>query len=80
MQFTINGYGGVDGGRTAVKSGILLKRGGWGQASDVRILFQHDPTRLGHPFCVKTMNKQGMRMLKIKRHICGHLLSYQNSS
>ena len=44
------------------------------------MLFEDDPTKLGHPLLVETSNKQGECMLIIRCHICRTLISYHNSS
>ena len=46
----------------------------------MRMLFQGDPARLGHPFHVEIENKLGDCVLKIRCHICRSLISYHNSS
>ena len=56
------------------------KRWGWDQSSDVRMLFEGDPTRPGHPLRVETKNKLGDYVLKIRCRICCSLISYHNSS
>ena len=58
----------------------MVKRGGWVRCSDVRVLFQEDPARPGHPLRVETVNKVGVCVLKIRCWICRGLFSFHNSS
>ena len=70
-------------GRTGVCRTIKhanYERWGWDQSSDVRMLFEGDPARPGHPLRVETENKLGDCMLKIRCRICRSLISYHNSS
>ena len=69
---------GSDGRRTQRSTNI--KRWGWDRPSDVRMLFEDDPARPGHPLCVETPNKQGACVLKIKCRICSTLIPYHNNS
>ena len=55
-------------------------RWGWDRSSDVRMLFEGDPARPGHPLHVETENKLGDCVLKIRCRICRSLISYHNSS
>ena len=73
------GGGGRVGGRRTVKT-KNYKRWGWDRSSDVRMLFEGDPARPGHPLRVETSNKQGDCVLKIRCRICRTLISYHNSS
>ena len=59
---------------------VTVKREGWVHCSDVRVLFQEDPARLGHPLRVETVNKAGICVLKIRCQICQNLFSFHNSS
>ena len=56
------------------------KRWGWDRSSDVRVLFEGDPTRPSHPLRMEIENKLGDCVLKIRSHICRSLISYHNSS
>ena len=58
----------------------ILKDGGGTRSSEVRTLFEGDPTRPGHPLCVETENKLGDCVLKIRCRICRSLIPYHNSS
>ena len=58
----------------------IIKNGGWDRSSDVRMLFEGDPARLGQSFYVETENKLGDSVLKIRCCICRSLISYHNSS
>ena len=74
-------HGGV--GRAGVchtKKHANYKRWGWDRSSDVWMLFEGDPARLGHPLHVETENKLGDCVLKIRCRICRSLISYHNSS
>ena len=55
------------------------KRWGWDQSSNVRMLFEGDQARPGHPLHVEMSNKQGECVLKIRCRICCTLISYHNS-
>ena len=66
--------------KRARTSGPPVKREGWVRASDVRVLFEEDPNRPGHPLRVETINKSGACVLKIRCRICRNLFSYHNSS
>ena len=57
-----------------------MKSEGWDCCSDVRVLFEEDPARPGHPLRVETVNKAGFCVLKIRCRICRCLLSFHNSS
>ena len=74
------GSGGGHGGGRRTQKTTNIKRWGWERSSDVRMLFQCDPTRPGHPLHVETKNKLGDCMLKIRCRICRSLISYHNSS
>ena len=81
----VGGGGGRRGG--AGRAGVChtlkhanYKRWGCDRSSDVRMLFEGDPARLGHPLHVETENKLGDCMLKIRCRICRSLISYHNSS
>ena len=76
----VGGGGGRGGGRRHTQKTINIKRWGWDRSSDVRMLFEDDPARLGHPLHMEMANKQGACMLKIRCCICGTLISYHNSS
>ena len=67
------------GGCRIVKA-TNYKRWGWDWSSDVRMLFKGDLARLGHPFHVEMLNKQGECVLKIRCCICRTLISYHKSS
>ena len=77
--------GGADGGgrcsgRTIIKTRTSIKNKKWDGPLDVRILFEDDLARSGHPLCVETMNNQGFYVLKIKCCICSNFLSYYSTS
>ena len=73
------GGGGRASGRRIVKA-TNYKIWGWDRSSEVRMLFEGDPTRPSQPLCVETSNDQGECMLKIRCCICRTLISYHNSS
>ena len=56
------------------------KRWGWDRSSNVRLLFEGDLARPGHPPHMETLNKQGECVPKLRCHICRTLISYHNSS
>ena len=80
QSVVVVGDGGGRGGRRHIQKTTNIKRWGWDRSSDVRMLFEDDPAKPGHPLCVETSNKQGACMLKIKCRICGTLISYYDSS
>ena len=92
MQFAIvgddavvlGGGGGRGGGRRGggrrTQKTTNIKRWGWDRSSDVRMLFEGDLARLGHPLSMEMLNKQGVYVLKIKCRICGTMISYHNNS
>ena len=75
----VGGGGGRAGVHRTVKH-ANYKRWGWDRSSDVRTLFEGDPSRPGHPLHVETENKLGDCVLKIRCRICRSLISYHNSS
>ena len=75
----VGGGGGRGGGRRTQKT-TNIKRWGWDRSSEVRTLFEGDPTRPGHPLHVETKNKLGDCVLKIRCRICRSLIPYHNSS
>ena len=82
MQFAVVVGGGGErggGGRRTQKT-TNIKRWGWDRSSEVRTLFEGDPTRPGHPLRVATENKLRDCVLKIRCRICRSLISYHNSS
>ena len=93
IQFAIGGDAivvvGGGGGRRgcARRAGVChtikhanYKRWGWDRSLDLRMLFEGDQARLGHPLHVETKSKLGDCVLKIRCCICRSLISYHNSS
>ena len=80
MQSAIVGDDVVVGRGRRIAKIQIVKDGGWDRSSDVRMLFEEDPARLGHPLHVEMSNKQGACVLKIKCRICGTFISYHNNS
>ena len=68
--------GGCDGDHHIVKA-PNYKRRGWDWLLNVRMLFQDDLARLGHPLRLETSNKQGATCWCC---ICCTLISYHNNS
>ena len=79
LAVVVVGGGGRGSGRHTTKN-PNYKRWGWDRSSNVRILFEDDLARLGHPFHIEMSNKQGVYVMKIKCRICGTLISYNNNS
>ena len=75
----VGSVGGRGGGCRTQKT-TNVKRWRCDRSSEVRTLFEGDPTRPGHPLHVETENKLGDCVLKIRCRICRSLISYHNSS
>ena len=73
------GGGGRGGGRRTQKT-TNIKRWGRDRSSNVRMLFEGEPARLGHPLYVETENKLEDCVLTIRYRICRSLISYHISS
>ena len=74
------GGGGGRAGVCQIVKHANYKEWGWDRSSDVRMLFEGDPARPGHPLRMETENKLGNCVLKIRCRICRSLISYHNSS
>lgn len=70
--------GGRRGGGAAGR--IHVKKEEWGRSSEVRLLFEEDPQRRGHPSRIETTNKAGKVVYKIRCRICRNLYAFHNSS